>query len=124
LFSTTAAPRPQTPAKVVSGQRIAKASASYLPWQRAEDAIRWMRGEVAVNPTAKLAAEVFGVSVPTVTAARKRLDHRDRAKRFNGGVSTLSDDAIERIVVEVGVDRVWRAVDKLTQPELPLVAAE
>jgi hypothetical protein len=31
---------------------------------------------------------------------------------------------IENIVREVGVDRVWRVVDKLTSPELPLVAAE
>jgi hypothetical protein len=49
---------------------------------------------------------------------------RERVKRFaNGGVSTLSDDAVERIVVEVGVDRIWRVVDKITQPQLPLMTA-
>jgi hypothetical protein len=39
-------------------------------------------------------------------------------------VSTLSDGQIERIVIKIGPERIWRAVDRLTQPELPLVAAE
>ena len=51
---------------------------------------------------------------------------QERAKRFgNGGTAILSDAVIENINFrEVGVDRVWRVVDKLTSPELPLVAAE
>ena len=36
----------------------------------------------------------------------------------------MSDSALENLVREVGLDRVWRAVDRLTQPELPLIAAE
>lgn len=40
------------------------------------------------------------------------------------GGTALSEDAVERIVVEVGVDRIRRAIDRLTEPELPLVAAE
>jgi hypothetical protein len=53
------------------------------------------------------------------------LEQPERTKRLgNGGTAILSDSVIENIVREVGVDRVWRAVDRLTSPELPLVAAE
>jgi len=37
---------------------------------------------------------------------------------------TLTDDEVKSIVAEIGVERIWRIVDKLTAPELPLVAAE
>jgi len=43
----------------------------------------------------------------------------------NGGSpATLSDAVVEHIVAEVGVERIWRALDKLTQPQLPLQAAQ
>jgi hypothetical protein len=110
--------------KAVTGRFIAKATVNYPKRQRAEDAVRWLRGELVIKPTAKLAADVFGVDARRMAEARKRFEQRERAKRFNGGTTTLSDSAIEGIVREVGVDRIWRAVDKLTSPELPLVAAE
>jgi hypothetical protein len=105
----------QAPATAtVTGQHIAKATVNYTPQQRAADAARWLRGELSIKPTVALAARTFGVSVPLVAEAR------ERAKHF----PVLSDNVIENIVREVGVDRIWRAVDKLTSPELPLVAAE
>ena len=114
---------PATP--IVTGQHIAKATVNYAPQQRAADAARWLRGELSVKPTVALAARTFGVSVPLVAEARERFEQRERAKRFgNGGTAILSDSAVESLVREVGVERVWRAVDKLTSPELPLVAAE
>jgi hypothetical protein len=36
----------------------------------------------------------------------------------------LSDDAIDWLVVGVGADRILAALDRVTQPQLPLVAAE
>jgi hypothetical protein len=36
----------------------------------------------------------------------------------------LSDEVVERIVAEIGIDRIFRAADQLTAPELPLQAAE
>ena len=113
---TNSGQAPATP--VVTGQHIAKATVNYAPQQRAADAARWLRGELSIEPTVALAARTFGVSVPLVVEAR------ERANRFHGGITTLSDAAIEGIVREVGVDRIWRAVDRLTQPELPLAAAE
>jgi hypothetical protein len=113
-----------TKVTVVTGQYIARATVNYPSRQRAEGAVRWFRGELTIKPTVKLAAKTFGVSLQLVAEARKRFEQRERAKRFNGGTTTLSDSAIEGIVREVGVDRIWRAVDKLTSPEPPLVAAE
>jgi hypothetical protein len=56
---------------------------------------------------------------------RAQREQAGRTKSFgNGGITTLSDSVIERIVREVGVDRIWRVIDRLTQPDLPLVAAE
>jgi hypothetical protein len=109
--------------KTVTGQYLAKATVNYPSRQRADDAVRWLCGQLTIKPTVKLAAATFGVSAPLVAEARKRFEQRERAKRFNGGTTTLSDSAIEGIVREVGVDRIWRAVDKLTSPELPFVVA-
>ena len=110
----------------VCAQRIAKSTVNYMPQQRANDAARWLRGELRVQPTVALAARTFRVSVPLVAAARERFAQRAaRPKRFgNGGTAILSDSALENIVREIGVDRVWCAIDRLTSPELPLVAAE
>jgi hypothetical protein len=105
---------------IVTGQRIAKATVNYAPQQRATDAARWLRGELSIKPTVALAARTFNVSVPLIIEARARLEQRERAKHL----AALSDNVIERIVREVGVERVWQVVDKLTSPELPLVAAE
>src|SRR5262249_44806750 len=108
----------QSPAApIVTAQPIAKAKVNYAPQQRATDAARWLRGELSIKPTVALAARTFGVSVPLITEARERLEQRERAKHL----AALSDNVIEHIVREVGVDRVWRAVDRLTAP---LVAAE
>ena len=112
------------PVKVVSGLYIAKAFRSYPKWKRARDAASWVRGEVTVTPTIKLAASVFGTTPPQVKA---QLEHRERNNRHasNGnGTTTLSDSALERLGAEVGVERIWRVIDKLTQPPLPLQAAE
>jgi hypothetical protein len=126
LVSLTA-PLGQVLAEPTGGQFLAKATSAYPAWRRAEDAVRWLRGELQIKPTIKLAAEVFRVSHPRIKQAQARIEQRERNKRYasNGnGTTTLSDSALERLVAEVGIDRVWRAVDKLTQPQLPLQAAE
>ena len=112
--------------KTVTGCYLARATVNYPAWQRARDAAQWPRGQLTIKPTLKLAAETFRVSVPMVAQARAQIAQaEERRKRFNGNgtTTTLSDDAIERIVCEVGVERVWRAIEKLTQPELPFTAA-
>src|SRR5262249_33758345 len=96
----------QVATRIVTGQHIAKATVNYAPQQRATDAARWLRGELSIKPTVALAARTFDVSVPLITEARARLEQRERAKH----VAALSDNAIEHIVREVGVERIWRAV--------------
>jgi hypothetical protein len=127
MLYTHPIPAPRAVIKAITGQFLARATVNYPAHHRARDAARWLRGELTIKPTVKLAAETFGVSVPLVAEARDDLARDEQRKRFGGNgnsITTLSDDAIERIVREVGVDRIWCAVEKLTQPQLPLVAAE
>src|SRR5262249_37566455 len=112
--------RKSAPVKI-TGQYLAKAS-HYPKQTRAADAAAWICGEVVVEPTIALAADVFGISPPLVKAQlglrAKHLGNR------NGGAPALSDDVVERMVTEIGVERIFRVVEKLTQPQLPLAAAE
>jgi hypothetical protein len=105
------------------GRFLAKATTNYPAALRAEDAVHWMRGEVRIWPTATQARRLFRVNAQQLRLARERIEYRERAKQrvFGVGTTTLSDDAVERIVVEVGPERIWKAVDRLTQPP---VAAE
>ena len=120
------APKVQIPApiKTVTGQYISKA-VHYSKADRAWEAALWLRGEATVKPTFQLAARVFHVSVSLVVDASHRLDEqREHGKRNGTGTAVLSDAVIENMVAEIGIDRVWRAVEKLTQPQFPLQAAE
>ena len=120
----------QTPpgktAKILAGQFIARATVRYPSWRRADDALAWLRGELQIKATVKQATTLFRVNAPQLKAARERLEQHEQSKRHraNGSGTALSEDAVERIVAEVGVDRIRRAIDRLTEPELPLVAAE
>jgi hypothetical protein len=115
---------PANPAKTITGEYLAKATRTYPAECRAEDAARWQRGELQIKPTAKLACEVFRVSYPRLKQAQARLEPNKHSRHHGNGMTPLSDQALERIVAETGVDRIWRVIDRLTAPELPLAAAE
>src|SRR5262245_29128573 len=53
-----------------------------------------------------------------------RFPQQKRQRLLYRRASALTDDKIESLVVELGPERVLRVVDRLTAPELPLVAAE
>ena len=93
---------------------VAKSSTRYPRWVRAGEAARWLRGEVVVEPTAKMACAVFAISYPRLKKAQARLDrnkHHFDEKHVNGnGTPTLSDEFVERIVVE---DRARQDEDEL-----------
>jgi hypothetical protein len=117
--------------KTVTGQCLAKSSVGYPLWARAEDAARWLSGEVVVRPTAKMACQIFRVSYPTLKHAQTLIwQNRPRVRRVNGNgngsgaPSLISDDALDRLVAAIGADRVLAAIDRATQPSLPFVAAE
>jgi hypothetical protein len=65
-----------------------------------------------------------GATANDLAATLRKAPQRKRQRLLYRRADTLSDDAVERIVSEIGVDRFWRAVDMLTQPQPPLVAAE
>ena len=110
--------------KTVTGQFIARGTVNYASWHRAEDAVRWLRGELQIKPTVKLAAATFRVNAQQVKEARERLERRERGKRQGTDTPVLSNDAVEHIVRRIGPERILRVIDKLTEPALPLVAAE
>jgi hypothetical protein len=65
-----------------------------------------------------------GCAVDAFAAAPRKAPQRKRQRLLYRKANTLTDDEVKRIVVELGPDRVLRVVDRLTQPPLPLQAAE
>jgi hypothetical protein len=65
-----------------------------------------------------------GTAINELAAAPRKAPQRKRQRLLYRRADTLSDDEVKSIVVELGSERVLRVVDKLTSPELPLVAAE
>jgi hypothetical protein len=125
MYFTTPLPGQERPARVIGRVFIAKAFRNYPAPNRARDAAAWVRGEVAVKPTIKTAADVFDVSA---AAVRAELERWSKHRAGNGATiangHTLSDDALDQIVGTIGADRVQQAHDRLAQPPLPLHAAE
>ena len=65
-----------------------------------------------------------GTAINDFAAMPRKAPQRKRQRLLYRRADTLSDDEVKSIVVELGPERVLRVVDKLTQPQLPLVAAE
>jgi hypothetical protein len=65
-----------------------------------------------------------GTAANDLAATPRKAPHRKRQRLLYRRADKLSDDEVKSIVVELGPERVLRVVDKLTQPQLPLVAAE
>jgi hypothetical protein len=62
------APLKMAPVRTLSGNSISKAK-SWTARQRARFAAEWLAGVVQVEPTLKMAAEIFGASIPYVNEA-------------------------------------------------------
>ena len=123
---TLTVPKVQTPArrpKTVTGQRIAKSSTRYPWWVRAENAALWLRGEVEVVRTAKMACAVFAISYPRLKKVQARLDRNKHGNGNGTGTMVLSDAVIDNMIMEIGPDRILAALDRVTQPQLPLEPA-
>jgi histone H3/H4 len=83
-------------------------SAQYKGWIAA----KLVSGEWPYVPTPAEAARLLGTHA--------RLVH----KALGSTPKPLTDAAIDRLIQRAGVERVWAALDRLTQPPLPLIAAE
>jgi hypothetical protein len=55
---------------------------------------------------------------------RKATRQPNRRRLLYRRADTFTDADLDALVAEIGIDRIWRAVEKLTQPQLPLQAAE
>jgi hypothetical protein len=65
-----------------------------------------------------------GTAINDLAAAPRKAPQPKRERLLYRRADTLSDGAVERIVFEIGPERVLRVVDKYTSPKLPLVVAE
>jgi hypothetical protein len=85
------------------------------------------------NPTIRQAALLNGVSVPYVAAAKRIAFEQPHLRSsvesgqqrlLEVGHRQLNDYELDRLVTRIGADRLMAALDRYTQPKLPLVAAE
>jgi hypothetical protein len=97
----TASPA-MTPVRVISGNSISKMK-SWDARERARFAAKWRLGGILVTPTTKLAAAVFGVSVPYVMEAIADLKTA-AAKNGNGNGSNGAD-------AQLSLDDLWTHMD-------------
>ncbi len=70
-----------------------------------------------------MACESFDVSYARLKQAQIKLGYRMPKEHVNGNaVAIHSDNEVDRLLAEIGPDRIWRALDRMTQPMRPLVA--
>jgi hypothetical protein len=65
-----------------------------------------------------------GTAMSEVAAKPRKARASKRQRLLYRRADTLTDADLAALVREVGIDRIWRVVDRLTQPSLPLIAAE
>jgi hypothetical protein len=98
----------------IRGQAIAKTK-RWDPRMRARLAAKWKLGLAQIEPTTKLAAEVFGVSVPLVMEETASLEARlaKRAK-VNGGGNGMSADQLDSFV-RANLLAIWNSFERVTR---------
>ena len=65
-----------------------------------------------------------GTAINDFAAMPRKAPQRKRQRLLYRRADTLSDDEVTRLVIELDPERILRVVDRLTQPQLPLIAAE
>lgn len=114
LDKTTTYPMAPPASIVITGQAIAKTK-RWDPRMRARLAAKWRLGLAQIEPTTKLAAGVFSVSVPLVMEETASLEAR-MAKRtkVNGGGNGMSADQLDAFV-RTNLLAVWDAIERVTR---------
>jgi hypothetical protein len=125
-MSPTAFQSPASVVRVLTGQTIAK-TPRRTPHERARLAAEWKVGTLKIEPTVKLASEVFGVSEQLVRQAIAEVQHCavQNGAVLNGtpvmppnpiesawwiGLSESERDAF----VAAHLDSIWRSFERLT----------
>jgi hypothetical protein len=117
---------------LISGRKLSRRRKGFSASLRALLALDIEAGKVrVVNHTRKQARALTGASVGyTNTAAKLPPDQRQKVERGQVSLAAFhnkrqpSDAALIDYIEKVGADRVLAALDKYTEPQLPLVAAE
>jgi hypothetical protein len=116
---------PADPAiKRISGRILAKRirKDAFDLVHRARLALQLQRGEVVIgNLTAKQARQLVGISVDVLAAARQVMPAapRPRTRTVRNRVTykrDLSEGDVERLIAQLGEERVLAALDRVTQP--------
>ena len=105
--------RPPTRVRTIHARSISASKASWGAYERAHYAARWVRGLIAVQPTIKLAADVFGANL---SYTHQELRSFDGIKPPNPIVSAYLNASLEQKLEAarvIGVDRVW---DEMISP--------
>ena len=63
-----------------------------------------------------------GTAINDLAATPRKAPQPKRQRLLYRHADSLTDADLDRLVAELGVERVMRALDRLTQPSLPFVA--
>lgn len=108
--TTTYSMPPPASIETISGQTIAKTK-RWDPRTRAHLAARWKLGLLHVDPTTKLAAEIFGVSLSLVM---QEIEHLETHPPKSNGKTASPNDALDAFVRN-NLLAVWDAVERVTR---------
>ena len=65
-----------------------------------------------------------GTSINDLASTPRRKPSQTKRQRLlYRRADSLTDADLDRLVANIGVERIWRAVDRLTQPPLPFMTA-
>jgi hypothetical protein len=114
MLDKTHYPAPAVPSiSTISGQTIAKSD--WEPRVRADLAARWKLGLIEVEPTTKLAATVFGVSVPLVNEAIEDLEaHGVTAIPSIDSTWASMSDGERDAFVDRHMLSIWDSIERVT----------
>jgi hypothetical protein len=122
---------PVTPVRLISGRKLHRRGKN-SPSHRALLAVDLVSGTVQVSRFTRAQARVLtGASYGYVnTAAKLNPEQRQKVERGQLSLAAFhnkrqpSDAALLQYIEKVGADRVMAALDRYTEPQFPLVAAE
>ena len=64
-----------------------------------------------------------GTAINEIAAKPRKASRPNQRRLLYRRASTLTDTDLDRLRVEIGLDRWWATAERATQPELPLMVA-
>jgi hypothetical protein len=85
------------------------------------DAVKQRR---VLNKLVKSFVAYSGVALADIASKPKAARCQRKRRLLYRQPSNLTEADLNALIAEIGFDRLWRALDRCTQPELPMMAAE